>query len=40
MTSIDIPEDGGIPSYNLYILIGIICVVAVILIRKRIKLIK
>jgi hypothetical protein len=38
ITSVDIP--GVIPSYNLYIVIGIMCVVSVILLKKRFKLIK
>jgi len=38
MTSEDIPDE--IPSYNLYIVIGIMCVVSVILLKKRFKLIK
>ncbi|MFX1312552.1 MAG: DUF4350 domain-containing protein, partial [Promethearchaeota archaeon] len=37
LTSEDIPGDGEIPSYNLYILIGLICAVSVILIKKRFK---
>ncbi|MFX1311478.1 MAG: Ser-Thr-rich GPI-anchored membrane family protein [Promethearchaeota archaeon] len=41
LTSEDIPGDGEIiPSYNLYILIGLICAVSVILIKKRFKIIK
>ncbi|MHA1509082.1 MAG: Ser-Thr-rich GPI-anchored membrane family protein, partial [Promethearchaeota archaeon] len=38
MTSADIPDE--IPSYNLYIVIGIMCVVSGILFKKRFKLIK
>ncbi|MFX1312440.1 MAG: Ser-Thr-rich GPI-anchored membrane family protein, partial [Promethearchaeota archaeon] len=40
ITSIDIPEDGDgiIPSYNLYIIIGIISVVSVILVKNRKKI--
>jgi hypothetical protein len=38
MTSADIPDE--IPSYNLYIVIVIMCVVSVILLKKRFKLIK
>ncbi len=38
ITSVDIPP--AIPSYNLYIVIGIMCVVSVILFKKRFKLIK
>ena len=38
ITSIDIPD--GIPSYNLYIVVGIMCVFSVILLKKRFKLIK
>ncbi|MFX1317351.1 MAG: GPI anchored serine-threonine rich family protein, partial [Promethearchaeota archaeon] len=36
ITSIDLPEDDdGIPGYNLYIVIGILCVVSVILLKNR-----
>jgi len=38
MTSADIPDE--IPGYNLYFVIGIMCVVSVILFKKRFKLIK
>jgi len=38
ITSVDIPP--AIPSYNLYIVIGIMCVISIILLKKRFKLIK
>ncbi|MFX1572565.1 MAG: Ser-Thr-rich GPI-anchored membrane family protein [Promethearchaeota archaeon] len=41
LSSEEIPGGGGgIPSYNLYIIIGLISIAAIILIRKRFKLIK
>ena len=38
ITSVDIPGDAAIPSYNLYIVIGIMCVVSIILLKNRKKL--
>jgi len=38
ITSVDIPGDGAIPGYNLYILIGVISLASVILIKNRKKL--
>jgi len=38
ITSVDIPGDGAIPGYNLYILIGVISIVSVILLKNRKKI--
>ncbi|MFX1480317.1 MAG: Ser-Thr-rich GPI-anchored membrane family protein [Promethearchaeota archaeon] len=38
ITSVEIP--GGIPSYNLYIVIGIIGIIVTLIFKKRVKLIK
>jgi len=38
ITSVDLPGDGAIPGYNLYILIGVISIVSIILLKNRKKL--